>query len=315
MSCRFDFTQINMSYNLQTTMTSLGSFYALISLLNLVSCTLAEEDWKDIHNQVYAMKGDHLHPTKTYELLEILENAYKGRPEDGLIRRSQRVGKLLSMARLTESDCDWEHFHVFEDLIRYHYMYSVNVVPYLKHYRREWSNKCEERLDSMLRREISQMSGAQRTEMESLRQNVVISDNGLNVANYMSKLSLDGGIIKFIEQQSGPFDPAILHKSKLGFREVARRFETHVLRLCESITIELKPTMKIYKSLKNDKVIVKHMNHFLLEWLTNVNVCEDILSNADEICWNAYKYWLHNHPTTVKRLVNTLCFRSKNGCK
>lgn len=300
-------------------MASLCLLFALISILNLVSCnvTKKEDDWKETHSQVYATTGGHLDPTKTYELLEILENIYADRTDDGSIGRAQRVGKLLSVARLTVADCNWEHFHVFDELIRYNRMYSVNVVPYLKHYRRKWASMCDEQLDSLLRQEVVHLSGEQRTKMTSLRQHVVISNNGLNVANYVSKLNLKEGITDYIEQESGPFEAAILRKSKFGFKEVARRFETHVLRLCESITVELEPTMKVYMSLKDDKIIVKRMSHFLLEWLTNVNVCEDILSKKDEICWAAYKNWLHNHPTPVKRLTNSLmksCFNSKHPC-
>lgn len=276
-----------------------------------------DDDWKDIHYKVYATKGLNLQPTETLRLLETLETVYKGRTDEASTSRARRVAKLLSLAKLTESDCDWDHLHVFDDMIRFDAIYFKNVVAYLKHYRREWFSKCSESLESQLKREINRLSGSQRADIALLRQSIVLSDNGLNVANYMSRLDLEHGTLNFIEQKAGPFDPAIVHDDSLGFKEVARRFETHVMRLCESIKTELKPTMKMYATLKDDKIIVKQMDSFLLEWLTDINVCEDILADPSDLCWKAYKTWRKEHPKSGMKLAKKLmgnCFKSKGGC-
>lgn len=289
--------------------------FALIVMYSQSSCAVTDEDgWRDAHNKVYAIRGGtHLPPPTILELLESLETYYKDKLDDGSIERDRRVRKLLSIARMKETDCDWAHLHTFSDLLNYNSIFTINVVPYIKHYRREWYSMCNEQFEAEFEQELAHLSADQRKDMTLLRNSVTKSENHLNVANYIYKLDLEEGILNFIEQQSGPFDPEAMHKR--GLNEVARRFEMDVIHLCESITIELNSIMKIYSILKTDKLLVKKINHSILEWITNVNVCEDVLGSADAICRNAYHAWLSNHPSNSRKLANTIlnCFQPKHS--
>lgn len=242
-----------------------------------VGAAPASDSYEELFEKVFGSGAKQLSVKQTLEHLETMVD---------LAPAVERVPieNLISASELAENDCNLKTLDAISLMLKSHSIYTVNVLPYLNHYRRRLFENCDDELAEELR-EASQNAFAEIEEsMTQLKEDII---GGSQVANSpktnedllvdLPNTSYAAGIVKFLERLLGPIDTHI-SRERFGFLAI-RQMEP----ICGLVRMEFEPAVRNYDSLLDDEQIRAKLAPFVVEWINNVRICRNVFNEFSSI--------------------------------
>lgn len=247
-----------------------------------------EGDWTEIYNKVYATQGESLEPETTADLLRRLLKVYEDEPDAALMRKNLR--SLIEAGNIDETKCDKNTIMSLNELIQSYKMYSVNLMPYLKHCKDDLYYTCEEIFEDELEESINSLDKQERIKILLLRKSVSESiDESLDVdKQYLSipRSSIEEGIITYMEPITRLINPADESDVKISKDKFINAFENWVVNLCERVTWAIDAKIGLFM---DDEELVGRMDKKTLTWMTNWRLCRDVQRDMVNIASETYE--------------------------
>lgn len=253
-----------------------------------------------MYNKVYATQGQSIGPTKTADLLRRLMKIYEDEPDADLMRKDLR--SLIEVGNIDETKCDKNTVMSINELMQSFKMYSVNLVPYLKHCKNELYSSCEEIFEDELEESIYSLSRPERIKILLLRRGVSESiDESLNVDKQyqlIPRSAIEEGIITYMEQHTKLINAVDESDVKISKDKFLNEFENWVVNLCERVTWAIDHKVELFM---DDEELVEKMDQKTLTWMTNWRLCRDIQRNMIDIASETYEL-IGKEPERLRRV-------------
>lgn len=270
----------------------------------------AYEAWEADHYKVYATKGEPLGPEKTLVLLQNLHNAYQGKL--GTADRLAKVDNLLSINKIDTTKCTPHYFGGLNKIIEYESVYTINVIPYIKHFKSKLFLLCKEQFE----RNISaHLSNIDRANIRALHDEVFNANNRLDMVEqyfYIPRVAIQRGSLNYFVQKSTQ-DLTIFTANKQGKKLFSREIIRLIGTPCGQVTKWSKEGLETLNILKYDKDLMRQLKPETLERLVDAEICAEIDKLSLEVL-SKYIYddlkvrFLPPHEHLGKKLLD--CFRS-----
>lgn len=273
----------------------------------------SDEGWKEIHYKIYATTGKPIEPTKTRLLMQQLVDMYTNQQDEATLKRYEKLAPLLEVSNISRDKCHVDILEKQDKLLIYEAMYSINVVPYLRYYRREQFKTCildfvqeiEWSLENIDEKTIEKM----RLLRESIEQVWQMKVESPNI--HVPPVILQKGVLEFMKKDDS-FDPDQVVQHKTRKIEFEYSFSDLVVKICSKIVPEFKPIMTLMGSFRYDKLVVSAMDSKTNEWIANYEICDDIRNNSYVLYIDTYERMKMSNPHTRKSRFSRL-FRKFKG--
>lgn len=248
-------------------MQSIIVFIAAGCLAGLhVSAAPAQDEFETLFDEVFGAEAKQLGFDGTLERLKTMSD----------IKENPDVANLVTASQVTERNCNWPMMDAMSLLMKTHSIYSVNILPYLTHWRQELFSVCAKDFSNELRSAVKSSFEEVEQEATTLREEIISSRVGEVIAD-LPVGSYAAGIVRFLELKLVSLD-AKLNRDRVGFLVIK-----HVEPVCGTVLIDFDLIIKNYERLLGDEKIKAKMSPFVLDWINNVRMCRHIFDEFGSI--------------------------------
>lgn len=242
----------------------------------LVSCqTDVDEDKaikRRINEKVFATSGKGLKPTETFELLQLLDRFYTYiAVEDKNGVDHKRVKSLIKMSDARRVHCGFMDLSEYDSLIETNSQSGyINIVEYLKQFKRQAFLSCKSVLDIVLETEKENDQVGEHEEeikrFDSLKESILIANGGISKIKtpVFTEEALNEGIKAYIEQHL------------IGESDGNGMKHQLVEKLCEGVQKRHRWSSRMFAQVKDDYELIKRLEPNLFEAYVNYKICHDV---------------------------------------
>lgn len=264
------------------------------------------EQWRQLHAKVFASHQksnsprDRLAPEQTREILRQLQEIYYGKYWKHLrganIQTSEiwwtqlsKIASLLRVSHVSSEKCYGQNFAEFNRLIAISEQNNLNLLPYLYHYRglqlEHCKNYANENLHSAI---VASLSSHDIVKMDQLATLVKQRANKHSRRHQVSGRSdtsriLAKSVAELLSRQSlrNPSSPV----------EFEHLFRHEIVDFCHRVTRTVEPVEYIAE-LEGSYPMLNQAGY---DWISNADICRDILHHSSDISAFVYDSRLGSH--------------------
>lgn len=262
----------------------------LICFVTISNCLIDEEEAESIKNVIFEkrslMKRSGLPPIVVSNLLNQLGEFYM---EKANSRVKVKLVDLIEASKLSTPKCGKEYSKKFDELVELNKAYSLNLIPYLHHYRERQYYLCNKIISEFLEEGSATLSEDDKRNMNLLRK-------------YVSKPSFKA-ILDYIEKREG----ALWDIGKEEFDEI---FDKDVKGLCKRVNTVL--NIKSHLKIKNFFIpedFASRMKPSTQEWLRSAQICGIYMKNITLLRMQVYDVYQKRKKGFLGRIRNMMTGR------
>lgn len=274
-----------------------------------------EKLWKSVHYQIYDNKGLHKDPHEILDLFKQLQAIYVGHDDRATRHRRSKVNVLVEVATIRTDKCRRKNFDQFSQLIERNSPFFNNVVPYLKHYRREQIRICQSEFKRNFDKAFAEMGTD--TEVKILRlvaKVVEASEDRIRLEERQDMFHtphtfMTRGIFTYMldEGAEEEMKQLALLKKKDGLDEVWNLLNTHIL----PITGATKHAMDQFMFILTQG-LGPQIDDNLRLWIQIDNLCHDIWDDVYKIRDDIYLIVMDTYGPPKQNFGKKLMKRIRN---
>lgn len=255
--------------------------FSLLSIALVVSCqTGVDEDKaieRRINEKVFATSGKGLKPSETFELLQLLDRFYTYIAVEGKNGvEHKKVKSLIKMGDVRRVHCGFMDLSGYDSLIETNSQPGyMNIVEYLKQFKRQAFLSCKSVLDVVLETEKENDEVGELEEeskrFDSLKESILIANGGISQtkAPIFTKEALTEGMNAYVEQHLGEELESAKNENKGQLVE----------KLCEGLLKRHRWSSRMFAQVKDDYELIKRLEPNLFEAYVNYKICVMILKD------------------------------------
>lgn len=260
----------------------------LLLLITVSYGAINEEEAKSIHDIAFDKRGFRrklgLPPAATLHLLVQLDDYYGRAKRAGF---KARVNSLIEVSQINIRKCGKENSESLDKLIESNKASTLNIIPYLNHYRERQYYLCNKIITEFLEKNYAMLSEEDKRNMDLLKESV-------------AKPSFKA-ILKYIEKREG----SLWNVSKEEFEEL---FDKDVKGLCQRVNAKI--NIRDHLGVKNfliPKDFSSKMKQTTKERLKAARICGVYMKNINLLRPQVYDVYLkHQQRGFFGRLLNRM---------
>lgn len=247
-----------------------------------------EAKWTKLHYKVFDIKGLDMEPDETLEVLKELDKLYRGRKDEDTLKRRSRLIPIISVSEVKKEKCNREDFEAQDELIRFNSPFQLNIVPYLREFRRKQRRFCQEYFHEHFQEAIGKLPPNDHELIDKLMDHIskALSQrwDGTSSANYKLSLNISfdyirEGILNHLKDTDGVErlkDIVMVEKSTESMQKIREILDDEVLPLCERVVKETE-SFRFIEQLGLSGEADDHIKR----WVRRGNICLYILKKED----------------------------------
>lgn len=264
-----------------------GSALTLATALKEDSDSYEGNSLKEI---IFGHSGKQLYPQETHSLLRILKGIYQRKAGNWPIEDVARVNDLLHSTEMSEERCTLEALdNVKYQLEKYH-EFRQNVIPFLEFQLQMQYQFCIPILEAQLEAEVDSWSQDERQRLSIIRKSLIERPSPSKDDHHLHNPSgvHTDGVLSVLEDHSS-VDVSDFLEGEEGEALFRQEFDKMIEKPCEDAVLKLKKPLELLDVFTKDDHLKPFLNPFTLEWLENVEVCQQIISHRDALKEDSYE--------------------------
>lgn len=274
----------------------------LILIVFVCACSAnelqTEGNLVEIQNKLFAFDAEPIGVDKTLELLTHLALIYKdGADGIDVTDRSDQVNALIQVSLISADKCDDSSLLKRWSLMEYHSSYTVNIMPYLRHFWIEQFNKCNNVFAGSLRESIKGLDSGLIEFMAQLRESVFKVGNNKELSsalaepfNFVSKAAYKEAVLAAMERRVGSETKFKQNKITGTASDFANELESTVKEPCRQIRAQLEnSSIKNYEIYLYNRDLAARIDPLAQEWIKSLQMCKKIALTSVQLTLEAYQ--------------------------
>lgn len=260
--------------------------------------TAPEGSLVEIQNKLFGSDAEPIGVDKTLELLTHLALIHKdGADGIDVTDRSEQVNALIQVSLISVDKCDESSLLKRWSLMEYHNRYTVNIIPYLRHFWIEQFNKCNNVFAGSLRESVKGLDSSLIEFMAQFRESVLKVGNSKEPStalvepfNFVSKASYKEAVLAVMEQRVGSETKFKQNKITGTASDFANELESSIKEPCRQIRAQLENSaIKNYEIYLYNKDLAARIDPLALEWIKSLQMCKKIALINVQLTLEAYQ--------------------------